>query len=77
MTAKEFLELGQDPDKIPLVQLPLIAEMMLLNLIPCGLCGRPTPMLHDLHYYDMDGVETCSACDEKIEWNRQQRWRRR
>lgn len=73
MTAKEFLHI--DPNKIPLDQLPLIAEMMLCDMVPCGLCGRPTPMLHDPHYYEIGGCETCSACDEKIEWNRQQRRR--
>lgn len=72
MTAKEFLHI--DLDEIPRDQL-LIAEMMLCDMVPCGLCGRPTPRRHEWHHYEIDGCETCSARDEKIEWNRQQRWR--
>jgi len=75
MTAKEFLHI--DPDKIPPDQLPLIAEMMLCDMVPCGLCGRPTPRRHDYDYFAYEGIETCSMCDERIEWNRQQRWRQR
>ena len=41
-----------------------------------GLMQAQYPMLHDYSYYAHRGIETCSACDEKLEWSRQQKWRR-
>jgi len=60
--------LNTDADAIPTGDLPVIAEALLCDLMPCEFCSSNwVPRHYDLTYYRLSGVEICDECQEQID----------
>ena len=62
--------LNTDADAIPIDDLPVIAEALLCDLVPCEFCLSWVPRQHETDYYLLGGIEVCDRCEERFQQSR-------
>lgn len=68
MTDQEFL--NADPDRLTHAENAVVAEALLLCLIPCHFCGYWTPQRFEIEFYLFGGCEVCDSCEELFQQGR-------
>ena len=63
--AQSFLNL--DPDSLSADNLPVVAEALLCDLMPCEFCSCWVERQHEWDFYRRGGVEICDECQEQID----------